>query len=125
MKLETQTHLTTLRQLLDFRLAELRAEVHAAQLAHLGPGGDANDVTDHKDAAELQREAAADDAQEARDLAELKQVEAALHRLDAGAYGDCAECGEPLPLTRLLALPAAERCAACQAEMEHRAAARA
>jgi len=48
----------------------------------------------------------------------MSQVEAALRRLDAGTYGDCAGCGEPIPLQRLLVQPAAERCAACQSRFE-------
>jgi DnaK suppressor protein len=46
-------------------------------------------------------------------------VEAALHRLDAGTYGDCAVCAEPISLQRLLVQPAAQRCAACQTAYEH------
>jgi phage/conjugal plasmid C-4 type zinc finger TraR family protein len=30
----------------------------------------------------------------------------------------CAECGEPIPLARLAALPSACRCVVCQAEAE-------
>ncbi len=43
--------------------------------------------------------------------AELVQVTAALERLDAGQYGRCEDCGEPIPEERLSALPTARRCA--------------
>lgn len=118
MQVTTQTHLAMLRNLLTYRLNELRADVHAAALAR-NPAGE-GDVTDRKDEADLAQHAALDGAQEQRDLAELRQVEAALHRLDAGTYGDCADCGDPLAWDRLLAQPAAERCAPCQAEFERR-----
>jgi len=60
------------------------------------------------------------EAEEGRDLDEIRLVEAALHRLDIGRYGDCADCGEPIGLQRLLVLPAAEHCVACQAAVEQR-----
>jgi len=44
--------------------------------------------------------------------------QAALQRLDAGVYGDCVDCGQPIALERLRVQPAAERCAACQAARE-------
>lgn len=45
--------------------------------------------------------------------AELGQVEGALARLDAGAYGMCTACGRPIPLARLEVRPFAEHCVAC------------
>lgn len=42
--------------------------------------------------------------------AELEQVERALQRVDAGTYGHCEECGEPIPDERLEAVPAARFC---------------
>jgi DnaK suppressor protein len=49
-----------------------------------------------------------------RSTAHLEEVEAALHRLDAGTYGACIDCGKPVPAPRLEALPWAARCIACQ-----------
>jgi RNA polymerase-binding transcription factor DksA len=40
-----------------------------------------------------------------------------------GVYGDCAECGEPISLKRLEAIPWASHCVGCQEFMEHREAA--
>ncbi|MGB4138128.1 MAG: TraR/DksA family transcriptional regulator, partial [Microbacterium sp.] len=45
--------------------------------------------------------------------AELAQVDAALARLDAGVYGLCAGCGDPIPADRLDVRPFAERCVPC------------
>ena len=44
----------------------------------------------------------------------LQRVREALARLDAGEYGDCAECGGEIAERRLRALPFAVRCTACE-----------
>jgi DnaK suppressor protein len=49
---------------------------------------------------------------------ELQRIDAALSRLDAGAYGTCAECGAPIGKKRLEALPWALRCTDCAAAQE-------
>jgi len=120
MDLPTQSHLKTLRDALEFRLAELRAAVHAAELARRTPV-DATEVGDWKDVALREQSDDIGEAEERRDFAEMQRVEAALHRLLVGRYGDCVDCGEPIGAQRLLVQPAAERCADCQARFEHRA----
>ena len=45
---------------------------------------------------------------------QLELVEAALARLDAGTYGTCLRCGQPIAPARLVALPWAAHCIACQ-----------
>ena len=52
----------------------------------------------------------------------LARIELALDRLEHGTYGDCAECGEPIPTPRLQALPFAVRCAPCEGAREKRTA---
>lgn len=49
---------------------------------------------------------------------ELAQIDAALGRLDAGAYGTCADCAQPIDPRRLKALPYALVCAECAAGRE-------
>ena len=123
MDLPTQAHLKTLRDLLTFRLAELRADIHAAGQERQDVAvAVAPEVQDRKDEAAQRQATELGGAQEQRDRDEAGQVEAALHRLDAGTYGDCADCGEPIPLQRLLVQPAAQRCAPCQSAREHVAA---
>ncbi len=53
-----------------------------------------------------------------RELHELRAVELARKRMDSGTYGECVSCGYPIPYERLLAMPAAERCAPCQENFE-------
>jgi DnaK suppressor protein len=48
------------------------------------------------------------------DYAQLRLVEQALDRLDAGDYGICLCCDEPIPAKRLRALPWARYCVTCQ-----------
>ena len=50
--------------------------------------------------------------------AELAAINAALGRIDAGTYGQCVECGVPIPEARLHAAPEAPRCIACQTQFE-------
>lgn len=45
--------------------------------------------------------------------AHLVEVEAALERLERGAYGICGRCGEPIGQERLAARPAARFCIGC------------
>jgi RNA polymerase-binding transcription factor DksA len=45
--------------------------------------------------------------------AEARQIRAALVRLDAGTFGTCQRCGDPIGTARLLAVPHATTCAAC------------
>ena len=48
----------------------------------------------------------------------LERIDAALARLAEGRYGDCAECGTPIPSQRLRALPFAVRCRECEEARE-------
>jgi RNA polymerase-binding transcription factor DksA len=119
MDVSTQTHLTLLRDLLSYRLKVLRGEVDAAERAARGLAPIAtHEVVDREDEAAQSQLSDVDQAQERRDLDEMVQIEAALYRLDAGTYGDCVECGEAIGLQRLMAQPAALRCAACQVVTE-------
>jgi RNA polymerase-binding transcription factor len=54
----------------------------------------------------------------ARSRRQLEQVEAALQRLDEGAYGKCANCGAPIAPSRLKVLPVALLCIQCQERQE-------
>jgi DnaK suppressor protein len=49
---------------------------------------------------------------------DLKLIDRALADLDAGRYGVCVECDEPIAPKRLKALPFATRCVTCQAQSE-------
>jgi DnaK suppressor protein len=53
---------------------------------------------------------ATDDTAARRDL-----VASALARFEAGTYGACSRCGEPIPYGRLLVMPEATHCLSCSA----------
>ena len=53
-----------------------------------------------------------------RESAELRTVDAALQRIDAGTYGECTDCGADIPAPRLRAAPEAQRCIGCQEKFE-------
>lgn len=119
MTLLNPSELEQLHTLLTCRQGELRADLHAAgQAQRERTDTSLHEVTDRKDDAAQRQSAALDGVQEQRDIDEMAQVEAALQRLDAGIYGSCADCGEPIALPRLRVQPAALRCAACQTRNE-------
>lgn len=45
--------------------------------------------------------------------AELAQINRALAQLDQGTYGLCSQCGKPIDVRRLQALPYSDRCISC------------
>lgn len=53
-----------------------------------------------------------------RDVDELRMIDSALQRISAGTYGNCVDCGQPIPVPRLKAEPTAERCIQCQEMFE-------
>jgi DnaK suppressor protein len=50
----------------------------------------------------------------------LDQGERALHLIDAGTYGVCESCDQPIGKARLLAFPRATLCVACKQRQERR-----
>ncbi|HYP33956.1 MAG TPA: TraR/DksA C4-type zinc finger protein, partial [Burkholderiaceae bacterium] len=116
MEVETQQHLTTLRQLLTYRMRELESERHAAAIERAESASeiDGAAVLDRKDEAEAEIREQAASRTEQHAFLDLQRCRAALQRLDDGVYGDCADCGQPVPLARLLVQPEAERCTRCQ-----------
>jgi DnaK suppressor protein len=48
----------------------------------------------------------------------LNRINIALRRIDSGLFGVCSECGEPINLKRLEAMPWTTYCLRCQEEQE-------
>jgi RNA polymerase-binding protein DksA len=48
----------------------------------------------------------------------LSQIDEALAKIDAGTYGTCSRCGQPIAPARLDALPYATLCVDCQDRVE-------
>ena len=112
-----------IRHGLEERLAELRAE-HTQVLADLqdlqrdrvndGAGDDQAD-TGTKTFEREQELALANGI-----LDRVEQVEHALAKLDAGTYGFCERCGNPIPKPRLEAFPSVTLCVTCKQIEERR-----
>jgi DnaK suppressor protein len=110
------------------RLHELKTmlEDRRCELAHKIHGKIRNARTETKDGGVLdQGENSELDIQEEIEFAliqmkadTLNQIDAALHRLEEGTYGDCFECGNEIPKARLQALPFATRCKRCEENRE-------
>jgi DnaK suppressor protein len=49
-----------------------------------------------------------------RESRHLRDVEAALRRIQDGSFGTCVECEGQIPAKRLAAIPWASRCVRCQ-----------
>ena len=53
-----------------------------------------------------------------RQVNEIRQIEAALRRVDLGIYGVCRDCDGEIGYERLQSQPVAERCVTCQKQFE-------
>lgn len=107
-------------QRLAQRESDLRAILHpAGDVADDAADGQPHDVMDFKGMADEQTRAVLDDAQSERAAHELEQLLAARRRIEDHSYGSCLDCGEPVDLRRLMALPCTPYCTACQAVHEH------
>ncbi len=104
-------------ELLDQREAQLRALLPGNQDLGLAEA-DGHEVVDQKDAAARDAQSTVQQAQTDHAAHELRLVEEARHRLQAGGYGQCLECGEAMDVLRLTAMPAAALCTPCQARHE-------
>jgi DnaK suppressor protein len=52
------------------------------------------------------------------DRQKLRDIESAFEMMDNNTYGVCHECGEPIPVKRLLAVPTAQHCVSCKERVE-------
>ena len=97
-----------LRAELDDIAVRLHDEVPTAD----GVSGDFLDIAQGIEHQELARLTASRLAERARRLRD------ALTRVSDGQYGTCSECGAAIPARRLLVVPDATTCVACQARLE-------
>lgn len=66
----------------------------------------------------LQGQAMSQEQDRRREL-ELRRIAAALRRLDAGEFGDCLTCGQPIAVKRLELDPAVSLCIDCASKAEN------
>lgn len=79
-------------------------------------GGDAGGDSADRAAASLDRDIMVDSA--ARETKQIRDIEAALGKIDAGTYGICEECNATIPVARLEYMPNALFCIDCQEKLE-------
>ena len=100
---------------LRLELQEMQQRSAAERFAEV-----AGEAPDSEDAALAELVADTNQAEIGRDTAELREVQHALGRLEAGSYGICQRCGEPIERGRLEVFPAAKYDLRHQEEAEHR-----
>jgi RNA polymerase-binding transcription factor len=96
------------RAILEARWRDRVQEVTELSLAYHGAVGDAPDGGADKRARQLVRRTVAARQQ-------LADTEDALDRLAAGSFGECEQCGAPIPADLLFAAPESRYCPGCAA----------
>lgn len=77
-------------------------------------------VSDEGDAALVTEQAELNSQMASFESRELAQIEAALHKIRNGQYGQCESCGKAIAPVRLKALPYATECIVCARNDERR-----
>lgn len=115
----TQEQLERLRTRLEARARILREEVEVARGEIAGAPTKAQDTVEDSVAQGEQRSRdVVRSAEQDRDTSELREITAALTRMDEERYGECIDCGRAIPLARLEVQPTALRCVPCQQRFE-------
>lgn len=118
----TEAEIAEVRDQLAAEAAELRAEIGRAEsdiASRLGDAViDAGDDQADVGAKAYEREHELALTYNAREL--LAQAERGIARIDAGTYGSCESCGEPIGKARLQAFPRAALCVRCKQREERR-----
>jgi len=81
-----------------------------SQITSLEPGGGSAFDDNFADSGQVAAEQGENKVLASQLRSELDEVERALAKLDAGTYGMCETCGEPITPARLEAMPAARFC---------------
>jgi RNA polymerase-binding transcription factor DksA len=111
MEGETHMDIATRKEALLARRAEL--------VGHLEKVEHELDETPTKDMEDFSTERQGDEVLEAlgqAELNEVRRIDAALARVDAGTYGQCMSCGDDISAARLDVLPDTPVCKTCAAK---------
>ena len=109
---EQRAHLLAERESYVRHAESLKAE--AEQMAQDMEPGDIQFDEESGEGATINIERERDLALSAQARGAVEEIDRALARLDAGTYGTCERCGEPIPKARLKVLPYAALCVACK-----------
>ena len=107
---EARTRLTAERVAAASRIAALQRDVD--DIVESAKGGATDDEHDAEGATIAFERAQAMALLEETRL-QVSTLDEALVRVDAGSYGTCESCGNPIAAERLAARPAATRCITC------------
>ncbi len=113
--------LARLKVTLLARRKQLEGEVEDGQQRRMDEdsfGSLAGEVADAGDASMATEQSGLRNTQIGRDIAEIRDIDAALERLDSGNYGICTRCARDIAIARLQANPSAQRCIECQTAHE-------
>jgi DnaK suppressor protein len=111
----TEEDLTFFRQLLRERRTEILGE---AERTAQGMGEEAESFADPTDRGVMEGERNRTLRIRDRERKLLSKIDAAIARLEAGTFGECSECGDPIGAERLRARPVTTLCIACKAAEE-------
>jgi DnaK suppressor protein len=104
----TKADLNRFRKLLRNSQAELENAIRKREALAIDTSADELDRIQHA----VEREFAIDNLE--RESIRLRDVRAALGRIEAGSFGICDECEEPINPKRLAAVPWTSSCIVCQ-----------
>jgi RNA polymerase-binding transcription factor len=110
----TKTEISKFQRILDTRVIELTFSTRRRDA-----------IAIERSAEDLERRLRASERELAmqnleNESAKLREARAALQRIQAGTYGVCEECDEPISRKRLEAMPAAALCIRCQETIDCR-----
>lgn len=108
MYLMTKTELKVFQTILESRRAELESRNRGRGALAIETSPDELDRIQHSQ----ERELAIGDLD--RNSTFMREVRAALSRIDAGTFGICIDCEDNINPKRLTAIPWASSCIACQ-----------
>jgi DnaK suppressor protein len=103
-----------LTKILEDRRRELVQDVHGRIRDARAEGSKEREVLDQGESSDVDIQDEIEFALIQMKAETLKKIDAALRRLEEGAYGDCSQCGGEIAQARLRALPFAVRCRNCE-----------
>ncbi len=104
----TELETRKFKKILLARQSELEGLIRNREAATIETSADALDQIQHAVERELALETLA------RESNFLRETRSALHRIQTGIFGVCLDCEEDIRAKRLVAVPWAARCIACQ-----------
>ena len=108
----TKAQLKRFRQMLDAKAEEIRTNLQSAKASKALSRGD--EPLDEEELPSQSHEEWIFLNRNNIDVMLLREIDQALGRMDDRSFGTCQECGDPISLKRLDALPWALFCVSCQ-----------